>query len=510
MTRAARSLVIPFVALLVATLVAPASVAASAPSAATLTIQNASCSGAPGTIAVGDTVCARAVVTVTGTGAGEYRTHWYAPGAFSPTFQDVHPVAGAGSYTFTDAHAMTAGGVWTVRACKTAGCASAASIADTETFTVSTAVVATPTSLAVSPASGTYAGSVSLVATLTTSAGSAVSGANVSFTLRGTGVGSAVTDPTGVATLTGVSLGTNDAGGYATGVGASFAGTATTAASSGSGSLSIARASSTTDVTCSGGPFTFDGTPIEPCSASVTGVGGLSLVEAPGYADNVDAGTATASYAFAGDTNHLPSSDAETFTIGRASSTTVVTCPAGVFYTGSPQTPCTASASGAGGLDAALDVAYADNVIGTATASASFSGDANHDGSSASTTFVIGFAWTGFDEPIAARGHGAAGKGFNAGQTIPVKFALWDAAGDPVLLYGTPTFNRSGNLGSCAGTPADGVAPAAGPDAGAAFGWTGFQYHHNWSTKGLTPGLYRIFADLADGTRHYQDVCLTN
>jgi hypothetical protein len=38
--------------------------------------------------------------------------------------------------------------------------------------------------------------------------------------------------------------------------------------------------------------------------------------------------------------------------------------------------------------------------------------------------------------------------------------------------------------------------------------WDGNQYHYNWSTRGLTAGLYRIFADLADGTRRSVDICL--
>jgi hypothetical protein len=37
----------------------------------------------------------------------------------------------------------------------------------------------------------------------------------------------------------------------------------------------------------------------------------------------------------------------------------------------------------------------------------------------------------------------------------------------------------------------------------------GSQYHYNWSTKGLTSGEYRIYANLADGTHRWVDVCLT-
>ena len=59
---------------------------------------------------------------------------------------------------------------------------------------------------------------------------------------------------------------------------------------------------------------------------SVTGAGGLNLTPPADYANNTDAGTATASYTYAGDANHTGSSDSENFTIDKASSTTTVTC----------------------------------------------------------------------------------------------------------------------------------------------------------------------------------------
>jgi hypothetical protein len=39
--------------------------------------------------------------------------------------------------------------------------------------------------------------------------------------------------------------------------------------------------------------------------------------------------------------------------------------------------------------------------------------------------------------------------------------------------------------------------------------WDGAQYHYSWSTKGLPAGLYRIFANLGDGTVRPVDICLT-
>ena len=102
----------------------------------------------------------------------------------------------------------------------------------------------------------------------------------------------------------------------------------------------------------------------------------------PDLHHNTNAGTATASYTFAGDANHTGSSDSKTFTIDQASSTTVVTCPASVTYTGSAQTPCTAAVTGAGGLNLTPTPSYTNNTnAGTASASYTFAGDANHTGS---------------------------------------------------------------------------------------------------------------------------------
>lgn len=40
---------------------------------------------------------------------------------------------------------------------------------------------------------------------------------------------------------------------------------------------------------------------------SITGAAGLSLTQTPSYANNTNAGTATASYTYAGDANHFGS-----------------------------------------------------------------------------------------------------------------------------------------------------------------------------------------------------------
>jgi hypothetical protein len=245
-----------------------------------------------------------------------------------------------------------------------------------------------PTAIAVAPASGTYAATVDLSATLT-SGGNPLAGKSVAFALNGTAAGTATTDANGVAALTGITLSGIDAGSYPSGVAATFAGDDIYAAGAGSGALDVAKASSSTEVTCPAS-VVYDGSAQQPCTATVTGAGGFSQSVTVTYENNADAGTATASATFDGDTNHSGSSDSKTFVIMPADSMTVVTCPASVVYGGAPLMPCAASVTGAGGLNQSLAVAYSNNFhAGTATASAAFAGNANHTGSGDSKTFTI-------------------------------------------------------------------------------------------------------------------------
>jgi hypothetical protein len=247
------------------------------------------------------------------------------------------------------------------------------------------------TTLGVSAASGTYGGTATLSATLT-SGGAGVSGKSIGFSLNGNSVGTATTDASGVATLNNVSLTGIAAGTYSppgSGVDASFAGDSSFGASSGTAGLTVNQASSTTTVTCPAS-VTYDGTAQTPCTAAVTGAGGLSQSLSVNHSNNTNAGTATASASYGGDANHTSSSDSRNFTINPASSTTTVTCSTTVTYNGSTQTPCSATATGVGGLNQSLVVGYSNNTnAGTAAASASFGGDANHTSSSDSRNFTV-------------------------------------------------------------------------------------------------------------------------
>jgi hypothetical protein len=106
------------------------------------------------------------------------------------------------------------------------------------------------TGLSVDPASAVHGGKVDLTATLTASGSPPppVVGVVVGFTLNGAAVGSATTDGSGVARLSDVPLGSTNAGTYATGVGASFAGDALHLPSSATNSLTVGQAGTSTSV----------------------------------------------------------------------------------------------------------------------------------------------------------------------------------------------------------------------------------------------------------------------
>jgi hypothetical protein len=123
----------------------------------------------------------------------------------------------------------------------------------------------------------------------------------------------------------------------------------------------------------------------------------------------------------------------------------------------------------------------------------------------------IVYGWDGFLQPINDTAHqtGVQQSKFKLGQTIPAKFLLKNAAGAVVRQATDPTFTRSANPGACDSTATTDATETVAPDAGSTFTWDGSKYQYNWSTKGLTAGEYRIFANLADGTKPYVDICLT-
>jgi len=174
----------------------------------------------------------------------------------------------------------------------------------------------------------------------------------------------------------------------------SYAGGGNYASASGSASFTIAPAPTTTSLTCTPS-VVYNGSPQEPCTATVTGPGTPPGTPTLDYTSNTNAGSASVTATYAGGVNWLASVVSGSFVIAKAPSATTVSCPASATYTGSALTPCTASVTGAGGLSESLTVTHAGNVnVGTATAAAAYAGGINWESSSGSNSFAINAAAT--------------------------------------------------------------------------------------------------------------------
>ena len=211
------------------------------------------------------------------------------------------------------------------------------------------------TSLAAAPATGTFGGTTTLSATLT-SGGSGVSGESVAFTLNGSSVGSASTNGSGVATLSGVSLAGINAGSYPTGVGASFAGDASFDPSSGSSSLTVSKADQAINVTTHA-----PATAVYNTSFGVAATGGASgnavTFSNSGSCSNIGStftmtsgtGTCSVKYDQAGDSNYNPAPQAtETVNAQKAAQAINVTthAPASAVFNTSFSVAATGGGSG--------------------------------------------------------------------------------------------------------------------------------------------------------------------
>jgi hypothetical protein len=157
----------------------------------------------------------------------------------------------------------------------------------------------------------------------------------------------------------------------------------------GTASITINQADTTTTVT--GGTFAYDGNP-HPATVSVTGAGGLNLTPASAAPVHVGDTPCSASYTFAGDTNHKSSSGSATIIITKAASNTTVSGGGSFVFDGNPH-PASVSVTGAGGLSLTPEPSYscgsAPVHVTSCTASYTFAGDGDHDGSTDSATITI-------------------------------------------------------------------------------------------------------------------------
>jgi hypothetical protein len=398
---------------------------------------------------------------------------------------------------------------------------------------------AAATTLTVSAANGTYGGITTLSATLKkTSDNSAIGGKTITFTLNGSAFAgnSAVTDISGVATLSSVSLIGISANTYPTGVGASFAGDSTFASSSGTNSLTINKADAVVVVT----PYTvnYDGQPHTATVTSITGVNGetgatVGTVDVSNTT-HTNAGTyATDTWSFTGTANYNNiAATTITDTINQANLTVTadavpatatvdafskmfdntVFSPFTVRYSGFVNNETEAVLGGTLTFSGAGTTAIYVGGPHTVTPGGLTSSNYNITFVSGSLNITTAFDFNGFYSPIGGSVESGNGgsfaypvRTFKLGSTIPVKFgATWLNGGAPLITG----IHKLQAVKYSNATTEDGLVIDATPtDAattGSEFRLTGTDWHFNLSTKGagFKDGTWLLIATLQDGSTH--------
>jgi hypothetical protein len=212
-----------------------------------------------------------------------------------------------------------------------------------------------------------------------------------------TGVGGAAVSGSTAITYNGNSVAPIDAGTYSVSVSFTSA-DPNYSNTTGSGSIVIDKADSITTVSGTFS-FTYDATP-HPANVSVTGAGGLSLTPDPAYncghaPINVADSGCTASFSFAGDNNHNPSSDSKTYTVSKA--TPLVSVSGGPFTFDGNSHSATIVVAGVGGVSVTGTLAVTYNGVaalplnaGTYAVGVSFtSSDNNYTDAMGSGSIVI-------------------------------------------------------------------------------------------------------------------------
>ena len=310
-------------------------------------------------------------------------------------------------------------------------------------------------------------------------------------------------------------------------------------------SFTVNKANSATSVSV--GNATYDGQP-HGGNASVNGAGGLSqnltvtyqgrnaTSYGPSTTAPTDAGDYTASATFGGDADHNGSSDAKEFQITKAASTTAVTFEAGPYvYRGSAYM-ATASVNGAGGLSTTLTVVYNGDCTNVTTAdgctaTATYSGDANHEGSNDSKSITITKAtasialgdlsqtYSGAARIATAttspNGLGGVTVTYNNSTTAPTaagsytvvaslnnqNYEAEDATGTLTVGKAAPVMSATGNACTYNGATCAGSGSATGVD-NTDLGAVTLIYTPGGSSAPTSAGSYTVVASIAETANH--------
>jgi hypothetical protein len=347
------------------------------------------------------------------------------------------------------------------------------------------------TTLTVAAALGTFGGTADLSATLT-SGGTGVSGKSVTFTLNGNNAGSGITDGSGIVSVSAVSLTGINAGSYPSGVAATFAGDSGFTSSSGSNTLTVAKADQTitfgalADKIFGDPDFSVSATASSALAVTFAATGNCSVTGSTVHLTGAGLCTITASQAGDGNFNAAPdvpqsfsiSKSSQTITFGAlanknfgdpnfsvsatASSALAVTFAATgnctvtgstVHLTGAGSCTITASQAGDGNFNSATDVPQSftiakgsQTIVFGVLANKSF-GDADFTVSAtASSALAVTFAATGNCTVTSSTVHltsagsctiaaSQAGDGnFNPAADVPQSFTI--AKGNQTITFG--------------------------------------------------------------------------
>ena len=245
------------------------------------------------------------------------------------------------------------------------------------------------TTLVVATASGLFGGIADLSATLS-SGGTGLSGKSVAFTLNGNNAGSGITDGSGIATVSAVSLTGINAGSYPGAVGASFAGDSGFSSSSGSGDLNVSKTNQTITFAPLAGKnlgdpdFTVSATASSSLAVTFAASGNCSVTGSTVHITGAGSCTITASQA--GDTNYNLATDVpQSFSIAKSSQTITFAALGGKNF-GDPDftVSATASSSLAVTFAASGNCSVTGSLVhitgaGSCTITASQAGDTNYN-----------------------------------------------------------------------------------------------------------------------------------
>ena len=277
--------------------------------------------------------------------------------------------------------------------------------------------------------SAVYGGPATITATLNNASGTGLAGKVLSFTLDGSFLGTAITDSSGVATLTNVTQ-TDTAGTDIGGIVASFAGDSTNLLTQNTGNLVVSQSSTTTTLTSTPNPstsgtsvtFTATVAAVSPGSGTPTGTVdfmngtttlGTGTLSSSGVAtfstSTLATGTNSITAVYEGDTNFTTStSTAVSQVVNLASTTTLTSTPNPSVYgqsvtftatvTGSSTTPTGtvtfmegSTTLGTGTLSSSGVATFSTTTlaVGTDSVTAVYGGDSTYGSSTSSAVSQV-------------------------------------------------------------------------------------------------------------------------